>query len=1225
MKNFRIYFFLFLFVISFALVLTINSSKGKEINYKVKADEFSEILNKKEKLLNTLFDKSLQQLKDSNKQQAFDYNYYRSFYEENDIALVISKKDSVIFWSTNSVPVEDLRVDSLPVSQIVKLSNGWYEVKEKRYKDYVIRGAIVIKNDYRYRNEYLVNGFLKDYNMPECEIDLVEGEYNIFSVDGNLLCSLVFAKTKDFPKGLEFIMFLSYILAYISFISFLILFLQKFFTKFYKKNIVLWTVLVSLAICFIRYLSFVYKIPSIIYNLDSFGPKYYADSLFFPSLGDLFLHISTFSIVIIFIFNNLRNIKINKSNNFYRGIISFIMLSFVLFVFFIIFNIFKGLIINSNLSFDLNNIFGLDYYSISGFLIIAILLLSFFLIAYLFSELSYQLFNNNIYKHFLCLFISVIVSGIINFYSFNIGWIYFILVIALLVSIGYYIKKDNFKFTIQAVAIYIMLLSFLSTYCYYEYSTYKEKEKRKLLASQLSIEQDPIAEFLFKNLEENIKSDTDIVKILNTPEPDESKITEIINQNYFKGYWSKYDFQVTVCKPKQVLLIKPDNISVGCDSFFNEMINNSGQPTVNDNLFLLNTGTGRNSYISKILFNDPINDSIVKAVCYIELYSKFVPKELGYPELLIDKDIKINRDLFNYSYAKYKNNELVLQYGKYYYSLTSYNYKLSENEYLFVERDGYDHLFYKSDATTIIIISKKSESLLYIIAPFSYIFIFYCICILVFLFLLHFPLKKKEINLNFKARVQISMVSILVFSFAVIGITTLYYIINIYNKKNFDSLSEKAHSILIETENKLGSLPEVTNDSKEFTADLLTKFSNIFFTDINFYTPDGILLASSRPQVFDEGMLSKRMDSKAFIELSKNKNTFYIHNENIGNLKYLSAYVPFRNNDNKLTGYINLPYFAKQSEMKKEISAFFTTFININVMLTALAVIIALLVANYITRPMKFIMEKLSQIKLGKRNEKIDIERNDEIGSLINEYNRMVDELAESAEMLAKSERESAWREMAKQIAHEIKNPLTPMKLNVQQLQKSWNDKSPDWNERLNRFTQSMIEQIESLNKIATEFSDFAKMPKAVKEIIDLSKLIENSVSLYSDYKVTINFIKPGKPYLVNVDKSQIIRVLNNLIKNSVQAVEGKNGIIDIRLSDNKNFYLIEITDNGKGISDAEKNKIFSPNFTTKTGGTGLGLAMVKSIIESYNGKIWFESKKNTGTTFYIELPGIED
>ncbi|HOT89348.1 MAG TPA: ATP-binding protein, partial [Bacteroidales bacterium] len=299
---------------------------------------------------------------------------------------------------------------------------------------------------------------------------------------------------------------------------------------------------------------------------------------------------------------------------------------------------------------------------------------------------------------------------------------------------------------------------------------------------------------------------------------------------------------------------------------------------------------------------------------------------------------------------------------------------------------------------------------------------------------------------------------------------------------------------------------------------------------------------------------------------------------------------------------------------------------NINVVLTALAVIIALLVSNYITLPMKLIQEKLSRLKLGKKNEKISWKKNDEIGGLIDDYNRVIDELAVSAEMLAKSERESAWREMAKQIAHEIKNPLTPMKLSVQHLKKAWDEKTPDWEKRFEKFSKTMIEQIESLSNIASEFSDFSKLPKTIDEPIDLIQIIENAVELYRENKQNIYFNKPelGK-WEVLADKTQLIRIFNNLIKNSVQAISSlENGMIEIGIKKEESQYVIEIKDNGVGIANEQKEKIFSPNFTTKTGGMGLGLAMVRNIVENYKGKIWFESETGIGTTFFVKLPAID-
>ncbi|HSG68091.1 MAG TPA: ATP-binding protein, partial [Bacteroidales bacterium] len=290
----------------------------------------------------------------------------------------------------------------------------------------------------------------------------------------------------------------------------------------------------------------------------------------------------------------------------------------------------------------------------------------------------------------------------------------------------------------------------------------------------------------------------------------------------------------------------------------------------------------------------------------------------------------------------------------------------------------------------------------------------------------------------------------------------------------------------------------------------------------------------------------------------------------------------------------------------------------------AVAIFIALLISRFTTQPLQLIRAKMSSLSLGGSNEKINWSRKDEIGTLIAEYNRMIDELSRSAELLAKSERESAWREMAKQVAHEIKNPLTPMKLSVQYLQKAWDEKSPDWEERLRRFTQTIIEHIDTLSDIATEFSDFAKMPQKKEEKVDLSHIIQSALDLFKD-TANISFSyseSTSPPHYINADKNQLIRAFNNLIKNSVQAIgKKKKGKVDISLDSENGFFLINVSDNGPGIPRDMVDKIFSPSFTTKSSGMGLGLALVRSIVQEAGGEISFSSSAEMGTVFLIRLP----
>jgi two-component system nitrogen regulation sensor histidine kinase NtrY len=285
---------------------------------------------------------------------------------------------------------------------------------------------------------------------------------------------------------------------------------------------------------------------------------------------------------------------------------------------------------------------------------------------------------------------------------------------------------------------------------------------------------------------------------------------------------------------------------------------------------------------------------------------------------------------------------------------------------------------------------------------------------------------------------------------------------------------------------------------------------------------------------------------------------------------------------------------------------------------------VAFFLANSITLPLTLIEQQLRETKIGKKMDPISWKRRDEIGTLINEYNRMIGELEESTEKLAKSERENAWREMAKQVAHEIKNPLTPIKLGMQQLERSWRDGDPQFDEKFEKFSRTIIQQIESLALIASEFSNFAQMPVARTEKVDVKEILKSVVDLYKNSAgatISLGFLPALRAHVL-ADKDQMIRTFNNLIKNAIQAIPAeRNGEVNIEMLNEGDTLLIMIQDNGIGIEESLREKIFTPNFTTKNSGMGMGLAIIRNIILNAGGKVWFESVLNKGTAFYVSLP----
>jgi nitrogen fixation/metabolism regulation signal transduction histidine kinase len=366
------------------------------------------------------------------------------------------------------------------------------------------------------------------------------------------------------------------------------------------------------------------------------------------------------------------------------------------------------------------------------------------------------------------------------------------------------------------------------------------------------------------------------------------------------------------------------------------------------------------------------------------------------------------------------------------------------------------------------------------------------------------------------------------------------------------------------------------------------------------------------------------MNALSYLYLNRLQKSEYINTEKIGELSFIVAYIPLRNNKNDEIAYLGLPYFSNEKDYQDRIGIFLNALINVYALVFVAIGFFAVFVANRITSPLTLVQKSLRETKIGRKNEPILWKRNDEIGDLISEYNNMIAALEESAQKLARSERETAWREMAKQVAHEIKNPLTPLKLGVQLLERSWKENDPKFNEKFERFNKSFIEQIESLAHIASEFSNFAKMPETVLENVKIHEIIEQSIVLYRQSEHTTILLEDNSAFevIIKADKDQLLRCFNNLIKNSVEArSEKRRSFIRILLFCQDDRIHIEIRDNGTGISEELGQKIFTPNFTTKSSGTGLGLAFVKQTIESIDGIIRFETVPGIGTTFFISIP----
>jgi nitrogen fixation/metabolism regulation signal transduction histidine kinase len=445
----------------------------------------------------------------------------------------------------------------------------------------------------------------------------------------------------------------------------------------------------------------------------------------------------------------------------------------------------------------------------------------------------------------------------------------------------------------------------------------------------------------------------------------------------------------------------------------------------------------------------------------------------------------------------------------------------------------------------------------------------------------------------------------------------------LYNQKTTASQFETTRTLSVEMRNDLDFTTLMRTASKDGWTEILRHYATTFFTDLNLYQLNGQLLATTRPEIFELNLQAPLMDAEAYQQMHRNKALFFTHEEHLGKGKYESSYIPIADENGNTLAYLNTPYFSSATDLQKEIKDFVLTYINIILVLLGIALIFILRLSKRLTEPLSLIQNKLGDIKIDQKNEPIEWTRDDEIGALVKQYNKLIVELEKSAAELKRTTTESAWRGVARQVAHEIKNSLTPMRLSVQLLQRNI-DNGKATPEHIQKTTNTLIEQIDALSDIASSFSRYAKLPENHPQPLDLAELIGNVVHLY-DNAENIEFhydFDKAKDHTYNGDKTNLNSAVGNLVKNAVQAIGTKpNGKIKVTLQSTEKSFTISVKDNGKGIKEEDKDRIFLPNFTTKSGGSGVGLSLTYNIVQAAGGTISFESQENVGTEFLIELP----
>jgi len=1149
------------------------------------------------------------------------------------------RNDTIIFWNTNKMladcepPTPPIGEEGLFYNERGKFVKSCIEPDTaKPQEKVVVLYPIVIT--YPFENTYLHSSFEAAPYIPlntTVSPRKTAGSYPIVNNEGKTVFHVAFNPDTlpEWPPGAVLITVI--LLA----LLFTVFWLQLITTHYVRtRSFLSGLLLLTCILGAFRVLTYWLGMPFNMEALPLFRPQLYASSTLHDSLGQLLLNSLLFLWLVVFIVRHSRHdalkaIRLPQAIKIILAILTIV--GFMLYSFAYI-NIVSSLITDSNISFDVSHFYTISSYTITGLFIVGIITAASFMVGYLLSIQLCLLVENKWLKYGMMAVIGAAMLTLSDTVTPS------IISFALLLWLVLFMMLLDVRRLAPTADLFSPQMIFWSAFVFafatgvLQYFNYvKEREARLAFAEKTLQQRDNVTEFTFRAIAENIAEDPVLRTFIIHPDKTGKKeIDERFDALYLGGHMNRYQSKLLIFDKQGRSLLNNDTLS------YNTLIKDvrESEPTLTRFLYYRENAQDGRYYLAQIPVRaGDSEDAEVLGYVFIDMAVKESTGQTVYPELLQPGTVVGNRNEEGYSYAVYVNNRLLTQTSD--YNFPVYLTDTVAGDYKFIEYPGSSELQYRQGEKMVFVI-RYHKLWLESITLFSYLFglqmilslisVFYRIYLL---YILRSGKQEKLVNFTLRRRIHISFLGIVFVSFIIIGLITILFF-TVQYKQNSRRKQQLVMQLVERATLQYLKDNHADNGNNEYNRLVastafryfITGLSNAQKIDINVYHASGVLNVTSQEDIYDRGLFARIIPPDAYYELSVRGHQFLIQDEQIGKLSYVSCYKPIRNKEGLTLGYINVPFFSSEKELNFQISSILVGLINLYAFVFLFSGVLTVFITRWITKSLSIVIKSFSRFSLSK-NEPVSWPYDDEIGLLVNEYNKMVKKAEENARLLAQSEREGAWREMAQQVAHEIKNPLTPMKLNIQYLQQALANNYPNVNELATKVSESLIEQINNLSYIASEFSDFAKMPEARPEKFDLNELLQRTVDLYKNQsEVTVHFTPYEGNLYVYTDKSQLLRVCNNLLENAVQAIPAeREGQVEVTVSKEGDDALIAFADNGTGMEPEAVSKIFQPYFTTKSSGTGLGLAMTKKIIEFWRGAIRFETTPGKGTTFYITIP----
>ncbi|WP_139920091.1 HAMP domain-containing sensor histidine kinase [Hymenobacter sp. DG01] len=1173
---------------------------------------------------------------------------FQSLASHTTFPTFIFRGDQLVYWSSHSVRPDPEQATQRYHERLLETRFGKFLVLRHTEAPYVVLTYIPLEITYGISNRYLREGngqgIFQGQNVRLVVEKGPSARPRLVSNEGNYLFSIESLQADPITgKYLPLLLLLLGVGFYIGAWSYVAR--QQF------RQGPAWAGALAVVVPLggLRAVMLYFGLPFSFLEIRLFDPRVYAASWFSPSLGDLLLNAGLFVVASYYVLLLFRRYGVLRFTQRVRRMPQRVALGAATVLGFyglleMLFDFYASSFSNSQLILDITQDIQVNLFKV--LLVVAIVLhtgsylVGFYILSRLFTGIVRPSTRN---AGLILLMASAVVFlgtgvGVGQVHATILGitlLFFFVLRLTGLKSSGVVLPYQVYLF------IFLMLgvSSAVGALALYEGFNRQLQVNKQNVAGNLLTDNDLQGEYLLVERGQEMARDPVLRTLLASPFVNLDLIRQKVIKYYLRDYFNKYEVRVIVFNPAG------RGVAVGgsLEQTRSFLLQNA-TPTDHPNIYLIRDGSNLfNSRRYVAFFPVPTPTDEVEegpSTIVLELSLKKLTANSVVPELLVDQKFFQPRLGTELSYGGYQKGQLVYNEGNFDY-INRLPASLFRDARLYstgVALDGYHHLAVKAtDASgRMVVVTTATYSFSDWLANFSFLFLAHSFCWLLVMgaFLLARGQYREVLRTNFSTKIQLFLNFGILVPLIVVSVAIASQVTNAYKHDLLRTYQRRGQAV---QENLLKNRDLLTDPgNRPYLVDLAENVASLTETDLNLYNAKGELLVSSQPSIFEANLLSSLMNPQAVSALKEDGQPRVLLTERAGTLSFNALYLPLRaagvvqsGRPGAVLGYVGIPFFDSEKDLDNKLTELVSTILNIFTVMFILFLLLAFLASRILTQPLKLITEKLRQTTLTGQNEMLAYESEDEIGLLVREYNQMLLKLEESKQELATQEKEAAWREMARQVAHEIKNPLTPMKLSLQFLQRAIQDRRPNLDELMNKVSQTLITQIDVLTDIATSFSNFTNLPAMRPERLDVAPILRRCVGLHQGGVggAGIRLVLPDDAetgrYVVFADESLLVRTFNNLLINALQAIPADRvPAVEARLEARPDDRIrICIQDNGTGIPPEVQEKVFVPNFTTKEKGSGIGLAVARRGIESAGGRIWFETEEGKGTSFCIELP----